>query len=175
MNTSEISDIPVNDFYIYEKGELFMFSQQTDSPVGVLTVICDDSSLLRIEFGEINEKSESNEVTQKVVCQLNEYFNGTRKSFDIPLALSGTDFQIKVWNELLKILYGKVCTYGDIAKSIGNAKASRAVGGANNKNPIPIIIPCHRVVAFNGIGGYGPGVELKKILLDIEKNNSGSV
>lgn len=152
-----------------------MFSQQMDSPVGVLTVICDDSSLLRIEFGEINEKSESNEVTQKTVCQLNEYFNGIRKSFDIPLSLSGTDFQVKVWNELLNIPYGKVCTYKDIAERIGNKNASRAVGGANRINSIPIIIPCHRVVAHNGIGGYSLGIELKKILLDIEENHSGSV
>ena len=104
--------------------------------------------------------------------QLDEYFAGKRKKFDIPIKLDGTDFQIKVWKELLKIPYGETCSYLDIAKCIGNPKASRAVGMANNKNKIIIIVPCHRVIGSNKkLVGYACGLDVKEKLLELEKEN----
>ena len=105
--------------------------------------------------------------------QLDEYFAGNRKQFDIPIKLDGTDFQINVWKELLKIPYGETCSYLDIAKRIGNPKASRAVGMANNKNKIIIIVPCHRVIGSNKkLVGYACGLEVKEKLLELERKNS---
>ena len=104
--------------------------------------------------------------------QLDEYFAGNRKQFDIPIKFNGTDFQVKVWEELLKIPYGETCSYLDIAKRIGNPKASRAVGMANNKNKIIIIVPCHRVIGSNKkLVGYACGLEVKEKLLELEKEN----
>ena len=113
---------------------------------------------------------------KKAAFQLFEYLNGKRKEFDLPLLKNGTDFQISVWNELLKIPYGETISYSDEAKIIGKDKAVRAVGSANGKNSIPIIIPCHRVVSKDGsLGGYSggeggnKGIEIKKYLLELEK------
>lgn len=104
--------------------------------------------------------------------QLDEYFAGKRKKFDIPIKLEGTDFQMNVWKELLKIPYGETCSYLDIAKRIGNPKASRAVGMANNKNKIIIIVPCHRVIGSNKkLVGYAGGLDVKEKLLELEKGN----
>lgn len=106
---------------------------------------------------------------KKAISQLNEYLLGKRSRFDLPLEPSGTQFMLSVWNELLNIPYGNTCSYGDIAKAIGNPKAARAVGLANNKNNIPIFIPCHRVIGANGkLVGYAGGLEMKKKLLHIE-------
>ncbi|MEA4815920.1 MAG: methylated-DNA--[protein]-cysteine S-methyltransferase [Lachnospiraceae bacterium] len=111
------------------------------------------------------------EIIKKTSAQLNEYFEGKRKSFDLPLSPNGTPFEKKVWNALLEIPYGKTKSYKEIAQKIGNPKACRAVGNANGKNHIAIIIPCHRVIASNGgLGGYSSGLEYKKALLEIEKN-----
>ena len=102
--------------------------------------------------------------------QLDEYFNGNRKKFDLPLVLHGTDFQISVWKALQDIPYGKTRSYGEIAARIGSPKASRAVGMANNRNPIVIIVPCHRVLGHNGsLTGFAGGLDLKQGLLDLEK------
>lgn len=101
--------------------------------------------------------------------QLSEYLEGKRKNFNIPIDTRGTDFQKKVWNELKKIPYGEVRSYKQIAKSIGNPKACRAVGSANNKNPTAVIIPCHRVIGTNGqLIGYAGGLKRKKFLLNLE-------
>lgn len=109
------------------------------------------------------------EEIKKAHTQLLEYFSGKRKIFDIKIKPFGTDFQKKVWDALMQVPYGQVCSYKDIAIKIGNEKACRAVGMANNKNPIPLIIPCHRVVGSNGnLVGYAGGIEVKKQLLDIE-------
>jgi len=106
---------------------------------------------------------------KKTAAQLKEYFAGTRKVFDIPLLLRGTDFQVAVWNVLQKIPYGKTCTYKDIATLAGNPKACRAAGMANNRNPIVIIVPCHRVIGSDGsLTGYGGGLEVKEYLLKLE-------
>jgi methylated-DNA-[protein]-cysteine S-methyltransferase len=102
--------------------------------------------------------------------QLEEYFNSKRTKFNLPLSPKGTAFQKKVWDELLKIPYGKTTTYGEIASKIGNKNASRAVGGANNKNPIPIFIPCHRVIGKSGnLTGYALGLDIKEKLLKLEQ------
>ena len=104
--------------------------------------------------------------------QLEEYFEGKRKVFDLPLEQEGTAFQKRVWEALENIPYGETRTYKEVAKMIGNEKASRAVGMANNKNNIPIIVPCHRVIGSNGkLVGYALGLDMKKYLLDLEKRN----
>ena len=101
--------------------------------------------------------------------QLGEYFDKKRKTFDLPLTLNGTDFQIKAWKALQKIPYGKTRTYGEMAAMIGNPKACRAVGNANNRNPIHIVIPCHRVIGSNGsLTGYAAGLDVKQKLLELE-------
>lgn len=108
-----------------------------------------------------------------VYSQLLEFFSGKRTSFDFEYELRGTDFQKKVWNALCDIPYGETRSYKDIAIAIGNPKASRAVGNANNKNPITIVVPCHRVIGANGkLVGYAGGLEMKQKLLTIEKNCS---
>lgn len=106
--------------------------------------------------------------TEKQLC---EYFSGNRKFFNLPLAINGTEFQKKVWQQLLKIPYGETNSYIEIATKIKNNKANRAVGTANGKNPLCIIIPCHRVIAADGtLGGYSGGLSIKSKLLDLEKN-----
>ena len=104
-----------------------------------------------------------------VFTQLKEYFNLKRKKFYVPLDIEGTGFQVKVWNELKKIPYGKTASYKDIAAAIRNVNAVRAIGNANGKNPVPIIIPCHRVIEHSGkLGGYSGGINIKEKLLELE-------
>jgi methylated-DNA-[protein]-cysteine S-methyltransferase len=106
--------------------------------------------------------------------QLLEYFAGTRQTFDLPLQLSGTDFQVSVLEELLRIPYGETVSYGDIAKRIGRPKAVRAVGAANGRNPLPVVVPCHRVIGSSGdLTGFGGGLDTKEALLRLEAENSG--
>lgn len=108
-----------------------------------------------------------------IYAQLNEYFERSRKHFDIPLDIDGTDFQLRVWRELAKIPYGKVLSYKDIACRVGGENFVRAVGMANGRNPVPIIIPCHRVIETNGkIGGYSGGISIKEKLLELEGSMS---
>ena len=116
------------------------------------------------------EKAETS-LIKKAAKQLDEYFNGKRKVFDLPLVLHGTEFQIKTWEALKTIPYGETRSYGELAAMIGNPKACRAVGMANNRNPVSIIVPCHRVIGQNGdLTGYAGGLKLKLKLLDLEKN-----
>lgn len=115
-------------------------------------------------------KKEETLLIKEAFKQIEEYIKGTRKEFDLPINPEGTEFRKKVWEELKKIPYGKTVSYGTIAKNIGNPKASRAVGGANNKNPIAIIIPCHRVIGSSGkLVGYAGGLDIKQKLLEIEE------
>ena len=115
------------------------------------------------------EKAET-PLIKKAAVQLDEYFNGKRKIFNLPLKLNGTDFQIDVWKALQTIPFGETRSYGEIAKAIGKPKASRAVGMANNRNPIVIIVPCHRVIGHDGsLTGFGGGIELKRRLLELEQ------
>ena len=118
---------------------------------------------------EISDEGKRTDFTDKIFTELEEYFCGKRKSFDIPYKLTGTDFQLKVWRELEKIPYGTTRTYSEIAERIGKSKAVRAVGSACGKNPIWIIVPCHRVVGSDGkLTGYAGGVDMKRELLETE-------
>ncbi len=115
------------------------------------------------------EKPET-DLLQKAGNQLIEYFQGKRKVFDLPLKPSGTEFQKKVWKALCSIPYGQTRSYGEIAEQIGNPRACRAIGGANNKNPVMIFIPCHRVIGADGsLVGFGGGLYAKKYMLDLER------
>ncbi len=118
-----------------------------------------------------------NEKALAVVCeQLQEYFAGTRKDFDLSLSLSGTEFQVSVLEALQGIPYGQTTSYGAIAKQIGRPKAVRAVGAANGRNPIPIVVPCHRVIGSSGdLTGFGGGLDTKEALLRLEAENSNSL
>lgn len=119
-----------------------------------------------------SQETELLELLQRAVEQLRGYANGDLKFFDLPLRLSGTPFQNKVWQALLDIPYGKTCSYGELAKKIGNPQGARAVGGALNKNPLGIIVPCHRVVGSQGeLTGFAGGLELKKRLLELERRS----
>lgn len=112
---------------------------------------------------------EETDLIKKAAKQLKEYYDGLRRDFDLPLDLQGTPFQLKVWNELLKIPYGQTRTYKQIAQAIGSPKAYRAVGNANNQNRIMVVVPCHRVIGSNGqMVGYAGGIEMKEMLLAIE-------
>ncbi|WP_414150742.1 methylated-DNA--[protein]-cysteine S-methyltransferase [Acetobacterium carbinolicum] len=150
-----------------EKG----FCYQT--PLGKIVLIENGSAVTRLIFSEVLPEGVNCTETpllKKAVLELQEYFAGTRKRFDLPFSPQGTDFQQKVWKALQDIPYGAVVSYKDIALAIGNEKACRAVGGANNKNPISIIIPCHRVIGADGsLVGYGGGLEIKRRLLALEK------
>ncbi len=107
-------------------------------------------------------------------AQILEYLEGKRKQFDVAINPRGTDFQKKVWEALCRIPYGRLTTYGDIARTLGNHKAARAVGSANGKNPIPLIIPCHRVVGADGsLTGFGHGISLKEELIRLEREAAG--
>ena len=129
----------------------------------------DESSVKRLVFGSVDRENR-NTVTDEAVKQLKEYFAGKRKSFTVPVDPDGTEFQKTVWKSLMTVPYGETRTYKDMAKEIGNDKAFRAVGNANGANPIPIIIPCHRVVASSGkLGGYSAGLFRKIYLLRHER------
>lgn len=114
------------------------------------------------------EASDSWEVFSVAKKQFTEYFNGERKVFDLPVNPSGTDFQLSVWEQVSRIPYGHTLSYGEIARLLGKPDACRAVGNAVGANPLPVIIPCHRVVATNGIGGFSCGLNIKKQLMRIE-------
>lgn len=149
-----------------------------ESEIGLIKISADETSVLGLDFVDEKEKgaSKDSEVLSETLKQIDEYFKGKRKEFNLNLFLDGTDFQKKVWRELMKIPYGEVVTYGKIAKSIGNDKASRAVGNANNKNKIGIIIPCHRVIGASGkLVGYAGGLWRKEWLLQHEKKMYGRV
>lgn len=118
---------------------------------------------------KIDPQTPAGQILARAVKQLEEYFAGERTNFDLPLDAQGTEFQKKVWRELARIPYGETCSYSDIARRLNNAKAVRAVGAANGKNPISIIVPCHRVIGSNGkLTGYAGGLIAKTKLLEIE-------
>lgn len=147
-----------------------MLFYRINSPIGILTLAEENEALTAIIFGSTEHETGKTALLTETAKQLDAYFDGRLKHFDVPLAPRGTEFQQKVWQQLLTIPYGKTATYGEIAAQCGNPKACRAVGGANNKNPIPIIIPCHRVIgASNKLVGYAGGLDIKQKLLDIEK------
>ena len=147
-----------------------------DSPIGSL-LLTGRTKLETIQFPKSKRRVEPPKdwkedigFFKEAISQLKAYFQGDRLDFDLEMDLKGTEFQKKVWKELAKIPYGTTISYGELAKRIGNPKASRAVGMANGKNPIPVIIPCHRVIGKNGsLTGFGGGLDVKQILLNLEK------
>lgn len=149
-----------------------------DSPIGSLMLVGHGETLEELHFPNSSSRKERQEANQlnnesfALACkQLSEYFQRKRTQFSLELSPKGTDFQKKVWQELSKIPYGETTNYGEIARRIGNPKGSRAVGLANGKNPIPIIVPCHRVIGKDGsLTGFGGGLEIKEQLLALEKN-----
>ncbi|WP_078552434.1 methylated-DNA--[protein]-cysteine S-methyltransferase [Bacillus alkalicellulosilyticus] len=163
-----------------------LFYDEIDSILGPITLLATSQGLCNLHFGMVEnslptlkawlkkhgikgELQRDCDQLRPIVEQLHEYFSGQRASFTIPLDLFGTPFQKCVWNALTEIGYGETRTYKEIAQEIGAPKAVRAVGGANNQNPIPIIIPCHRVIGSNGaMVGYGGGLKKKETLLQIE-------
>ena len=139
------------------------------SPFGKISIGWEDDAVVSLRLGEPESHSPS-PVSELAAAQLQEYFAGTRKNFTFPIQLKGTPFQISVWQELARIPYGETRTYGDIAQSIGNPKAVRAVGMACNRNPIWIVIPCHRVLGKNRqLTGYAGGLSMKDALLNLER------
>lgn len=147
-----------------------------DTVIGKIGIAENGTHITHLTFGQFKVKDINiieTPLIKQAILELNEYFTKKRKVFDLPLAPNGTEFQKKVWNELCRVPYGKTCSYKDIAKAIGNEKACRAVGMANNRNPIAIFIPCHRVIGSNGkLVGYGGGLDIKEKLLSMEKENS---
>ena len=144
------------------------------SPLGFLILKSNGESVTEISFAE-NEIQEQHscEVLESCKAQLDDYFSGKSLVFDLPLAAEGTEFQQKVWAELLKIPYGETITYMDLAVRLGDPKCIRAAGTANGKNPIAIIIPCHRVIgAGNKLTGYAGGIWRKKLLLELEMKHN---
>jgi len=147
------------------------------TPIGKLLLTGERGLLERIYFPKTASQiviEDGWELTEEpfadVLQQLNEYFAGRLQKFNVKMNLRGTDFQLRVWRELQQIPYGRTASYGEIAKRINSPKACRAVGGANNKNPVPIIVPCHRIIGSDGsLTGFGGGLELKKNLLRREK------
>lgn len=145
-----------------------------DTEIGNISIIENGRAITGLYFANATIPKDVNiqetELLREAKKQLDDYFGGRRRDFHLPLEPKGTEFQQKVWRALQNIPYGKTCSYGEIAKNIGNSKASRAVGMANNRNPISIIIPCHRVIGKDGkLVGYGGGLEIKQYLLKLEK------
>ena len=158
--------------------EINYWHKKIKSPLGLLDLVANDKSLLIVQMkdhshdhmGSLTLKDgDDHKVLKATEKQLKEYFAGTRKTFDLPIEFKGTEFQKQVWGELLNIPYGKYVTYGAQASKIGRPKAVRAVGACNGKNPISIIVPCHRVIGASGsLTGYAGGLSVKQHLLQFE-------
>jgi len=152
--------------------------KEIESPLGPIDLVANETSLLIVQMKKhahdhlrslTLKDGEKHKVLNEAELQLKEYFQGTRYQFDLPLKFRGTEFQKQVWNQLLKIPYGQYVTYGAQASPIGRPKAVRAVGACNGKNPISIIVPCHRVIGASGsLTGYAGGLLIKKKLLQLE-------
>ncbi len=155
-----------------------MYYHIIESPICPILLAGDEKEIKQVIFLKGKRKEdipadwmENKDFFREAVRQLEAYFSGKLKSFDLKLAPEGTEFQKSVWRALCKIPYGETRTYKDIAESIGNPKAYRAVGLANNRNPISIIVPCHRVIGSNGkLTGYACGLDIKAFLLNLEQN-----
>ena len=144
-----------------------------DTPIGRLVLECDGDVLIGVWLPTERRRGRRDvddvpPILKETATQLEEYFAGERTEFDLRLELDGTSFQREVWAELTRIPYGETISYGELARRVGRPKGPRAVGQANGRNPIAIIVPCHRVLASNGIGGYGGGLKVKRSLLALE-------
>lgn len=139
------------------------------------TIVEEDDYITCITLKDLKLDYENNksDLINKTKIELEEYFEGKRKNFDIPVKLKETDFQKRVWAEMMNIPYGKVLSYGELAKKVGSPKAARAIGSVCHVNQILILVPCHRVVAKNSLGGFGCGLDMKVKLLELENNEKG--
>lgn len=144
-----------------------MASQVVDTPAGPVTVRSDGQAVCEIQLG-VRGTDRPDAVTRKAVAQLREYLAGRRRRFDFPVWLSTTAFTGDVLRALADIPYGETLSYGEVAGMVGNPRAARAVGQAVGSNPLPIVLPCHRVLAANGPGGFGSGMSWKRYLLGVE-------
>ncbi|HSQ63668.1 MAG TPA: methylated-DNA--[protein]-cysteine S-methyltransferase [Polyangiaceae bacterium] len=153
---------------------------EIDSPVGALTLIASDAGLHAVLWRDERSARELARVRQrphpvlaKATAQLREYFAGARRVFDLPLVIDGTPFQVRAWRELLRIPYGRTISYSEQARRLGDPNKARAVGTANARNRIAIVIPCHRVIAASGaLAGFGGGLDNKRILLALEEESA---
>lgn len=154
-----------------------LYTRPYRSPLGELTLESDGAALVRIRLPQEKHPAPDEGAVRRddaapfaaAVAQLDEYFAGKRRSFDLPLAPTGTAFQKAVWRALLRIPYGRTTSYGALADQLGKPTASRAVGAANGRNPLPIVVPCHRVIGSSGrLTGYAGGLEAKRTLLELE-------
>lgn len=140
-----------------------------ETPIGPLRLSAEDGRLTRVEFSPSAEARSGEPVLLEAEAQLRAYFAGELRGFELPLAPRGTDFQLSVWDALLEIPYGATTTYSELAAAIGRPSACRAVGAANGRNPLAVIVPCHRVIGAAGaLTGYGGGLERKQVLLALE-------
>ncbi len=150
-----------------------------ESPIGLIFLSASEMGITRLDFGKkgsvprlVEPRGPQLKFLRQAERELKAYFTGRLKKFTVPLDTQGTDFQTQVWAQLRKIPFGKTCSYRDIAQNIGNPKATRAVGTANGRNPIGIIVPCHRVIAADGtLGGYAGGLKIKEELLQLERRS----
>lgn len=161
-----------------------MTSIRHDSPVGPLRIVAERDAVTGVYFmhgrhaavdhdADRDPTAREREVLALACQQLDEYFAGDRRAFDLPLAPRGTDFQQRVWEQLTRIPYGQTISYGELARRVGDTNASRAVGAANGKNPVSIIVPCHRVIGADGsLTGFGGGVEAKRALIALEQQHA---
>ena len=156
-----------------------------DTPIGILRLVGDERQLERIDLPNAEARAPDAEWREErralpaaldaAKRQLAEYFDGERRDFDLPLAPDGTTFQLRVWAELRRISYGETISYGELARRIGKPTASRAVGAANGRNPLSIVVPCHRVIGADGtLTGFGGGLPVKQALLDLESRVAGA-
>jgi methylated-DNA-[protein]-cysteine S-methyltransferase len=146
------------------------FSTQFSSSVGALTLEGDDRVLTRVGFGAPAAPQGDAEAVSAAAVQLEQYLAGERTEFDVDIELGGTPFERRVWDEVRAIPYGETATYAEIARRVGRPSACRAVGRANGRNPVAVIVPCHRVVGSDGsLTGYAGGIEMKRALLDLER------
>lgn len=151
-----------------------------ESPVGMIRIEEDQKGITSLQFvgkesepARMNDSGQSGRYLADARAQLSEYFAGSRKGFELPLSVSGTEFQMRVWKALCEIPYGETRSYQEIAAAVGNIRAARAVGMANNRNLLPILIPCHRVIGKSGkLVGYSDGIHIKQYLLELEAKNS---
>ena len=149
-----------------------LFTDYIDTPIGFIEVKASDNGLVSIAFVEaMDEDCRSNQHTNEAIQQLTEYFDGKRKQFNLHLDAKGTEFQDTVWRALVDVPYGETTSYAEIAKRIGRPKAMRAVGAANGRNPLAIVVPCHRIIGSSGkLVGYASGLERKTFLLNLENS-----